>query len=81
MQLSSHIFLFYFKLNLMFYSFIVMKSNKTSMAVNYLVVFFSLFLFTSPTQGKRIVKEIFLSRQRRLFIHRQNNVLRFRVWY
>lgn len=57
----------------MFYSFIVMimTNKKTSMVVNYLVVFFSLFLFTSPTQGKRIFRDI--------FNHRQNSAPRFRV--
>lgn len=57
----------------MFYSFIVMTSKKTSMVVNYLIVFFSLFLFTSPTQGKRISRDI--------FNHRQNSAPRFKVKY
>lgn len=43
----------------MFYSSIFMTSKKTSMILNYLVVFFSLFLFTPTTQGKCIFKEIF----------------------
>ena len=58
----------------MFYSYIVVTNNKTSMMVNNLVVFFSLFLFTSPTQGKWIFHwRYFQSSGEDFFNHRQNN--------
>lgn len=54
----------------MFYRYIVVTNKKTSMMVNNLVVFFSLFLFTSPTQGKWIFH---WGSGEDFFNHRQNN--------
>ena len=52
-----------------------MTSMKTSMMLNYLIVFFSLFLSTSVTQGTCIFKGIFKrAGAEDVFSHRQNNV-------
>ena len=52
-----------------------MTSTKTSMILNYFVVFFSLFLSTSVTQGTCIFKGISKrAGAEDFFVHRQNNV-------